>query len=1371
MSTIPTRRSGRIPIKRSYAFSGVDGSGTSSSESEAEWVPPKIEVEDAIDDDDEFEYDVPDEDPLALSSLDESEFNESKKVVKKRTTNKVRDVRSRARKNAAVKIRIKVEDENNKEASQASLKSTSASRNVGEKTAPSVDEELSSDVCKNDLKGTKQGQSDVQENVQEPHSSSNPSQEDKRKRKKEYDKRRYQNMTDEERERRVALKRLRRQRKKRLVKGGDEDTNDDDSFDSCLELESDDECGDGQDEKQRDGTSEEKRQQKRERERLRYQNMSKEERARRLELKRLRRQRRNLGLSCDDIGKQSDKKTDEKTGTAKSRKRKVTMEQLIRRREKERIRYQNMTEEQRAKRVEAQRQRRLQMTPEELEALRLRRRNMTAEEIAQDDEQFKFQQRMQWYLARHAKLATMTEEERKQEQRDIYLGRYAKKVMNETPEQRQERLERQREKYRQKRLNMTPEQQHRFRGLVRNWMTKNGKIKKYSEMSEEDKEKMRAFQREKLKQETPEQRERRLARYKRNTERRRILITMQDEGMSKEEADNKLRISRPDLYPDPAQTGVKKGRQPLPPGATYQYKPKAPYKSAPGRKPTVTQEELEAYLARRERRKNRNQSESQENEPSNSNHESEITSEFTSELPGPQPSHSPTIISSNSPNDVSATPGIEDSEATHRIENAELGTTSENIYVINSFTISNQVSHYSDQASETNGREISQNDNAIEFKLEFTTVDPQETIFLVPEGTEVSNIYMEAVDTNITSPVASPFGGDHECHDGDDDDSQSLHEINYFDAKIDSVSDDLQSEVALPSGSSTNVNEGEQSKVQDIGKEITLKVKNPRLRPEVSEGIEPSEYFCEVCGKVFKSKRYFNEHMEAQHSEERKIFRCPHEGCDKEFRLSVYVLRHFYQVHASDSRLRKNYSTTEAKDETNVETEATVCPYCGKCLNCATGLAKHIYNIHEYNPEKAVGFMCQHCSRTFKEKCTLDDHIRRIHLGMDNKCDICGRTFQSPMKLWKHKVDAHDMKDLDPSSVSSKIKIVECEHCGVKLFRGMKTHIQNEHPEHLEAYMKCHKKPAVSREKRLKYEMKRRNNPLVCIQCNKSFTRTYGYRIHMKKFHILPLISADEKNPFNCEKCQKTFVSEKQLVKHILTKHAKLSDIRVFWVGDDEVEKLKLCQFCQAPQLNNHLYKVHLYDKHVEDILNRFKKSVDEEKNRVERQDLSTHTCPYCDRIKKTTDLGMVSHIRQKHPGESYEKYLNKQPKPNKKDATSTKVSRRIKTVKKGGRVKKMSAEDKDDIDINIKPSRKSSRVRTLSRRYRNEESSEEDNASVKRRRRIQFEKLLVPSAPVELTLGDKKLLNKYKDISWHIPVVLLQKLKDVELPKPKFIR
>jgi len=45
------------------------------------------------------------------------------------------------------------------------------------------------------------------------------------------------------------------------------------------------------------------------------------------------------------------------------------------------------------------------------------------------------------------------------------------------------------------------------------------------------------------------------------------------------------------------------------------------------------------------------------------------------------------------------------------------------------------------------------------------------------------------------------------------------------------------------------------------------------------------------------------------------------------------------------------------------------------------------------------------------------------------------------------------MKDLEPTEVSSKIKTTTCEHCGIKLFRGMKAHVEKEHPENLEAYV------------------------------------------------------------------------------------------------------------------------------------------------------------------------------------------------------------------------------------------------------------------------------------------------------------------------------
>jgi len=65
-----------------------------------------------------------------------------------------------------------------------------------------------------------------------------------------------------------------------------------------------------------------------------------------------------------------------------------------------------------------------------------------------------------------------------------------------------------------------------------------------------------------------------------------------------------------------------------------------------------------------------------------------------------------------------------------------------------------------------------------------------------------------------------------------------------------------------------------------------------------------------------------------------------------------------------------------------------------------------------------------------------------------------------------------------------------------------------------------------------------------CDKCNKTFTRKYAYRLHMQKFHILPQ-SKDAENFSSCEKCQTTHINEKELVKHILARHAVSQWVRL----------------------------------------------------------------------------------------------------------------------------------------------------------------------------------------------------------------------------------
>ena len=75
-----------------------------------------------------------------------------------------------------------------------------------------------------------------------------------------------------------------------------------------------------------------------------------------------------------------------------------------------------------------------------------------------------------------------------------------------------------------------------------------------------------------------------------------------------------------------------------------------------------------------------------------------------------------------------------------------------------------------------------------------------------------------------------------------------------------------------------------------------------------------------------------------------------------------------------------------------------VCPYCKKEFREKRSLDKHIRAIHEAERP----FPCEHCSELFRNQIELKAHINRHLKDYPYKCDVCSMTFQKQEALTTH---------------------------------------------------------------------------------------------------------------------------------------------------------------------------------------------------------------------------------------------------------------------------------------------------------------------------------------------------------------------------------
>jgi len=86
------------------------------------------------------------------------------------------------------------------------------------------------------------------------------------------------------------------------------------------------------------------------------------------------------------------------------------------------------------------------------------------------------------------------------------------------------------------------------------------------------------------------------------------------------------------------------------------------------------------------------------------------------------------------------------------------------------------------------------------------------------------------------------------------------------------------------------------------------------------------------------------------------------------------------------------------------------CNDCEKMFGSSTKLYAHTQAVH------VIGsFVCEFCSKEFKNRYYLRNHVRLIHesvqTGTVHMCDICSKSFKNSNNLWHHKNAVHDTKE------------------------------------------------------------------------------------------------------------------------------------------------------------------------------------------------------------------------------------------------------------------------------------------------------------------------------------------------------------------------
>lgn len=145
---------------------------------------------------------------------------------------------------------------------------------------------------------------------------------------------------------------------------------------------------------------------------------------------------------------------------------------------------------------------------------------------------------------------------------------------------------------------------------------------------------------------------------------------------------------------------------------------------------------------------------------------------------------------------------------------------------------------------------------------------------------------------------------------------------------------------------------------------------------------EQKPHECSVCGELFSDSEDLDGHLESH--EAQKPYRCS--ACGKSFRLNSHLLSH-RRIHLQTSGLEP---VQKAEPDTASGTVgggpggllAFQCCDCGRAFQRPEQLARHRSSTHLR--DSARPFQCRYCVKSFSQNCDLLRH-QRLHMKRRSK--------------------------------------------------------------------------------------------------------------------------------------------------------------------------------------------------------------------------------------------------------------------------------------------------------------------------------------------------------------------------------------------------
>lgn len=245
-----------------------------------------------------------------------------------------------------------------------------------------------------------------------------------------------------------------------------------------------------------------------------------------------------------------------------------------------------------------------------------------------------------------------------------------------------------------------------------------------------------------------------------------------------------------------------------------------------------------------------------------------------------------------------------------------------------------------------------------------------------------------------------------------------------------------------------------------------------------NDGSPAQKYKCEICGKVYSSPYYIEQHMQLHlYGADSKLCKI----CHKRF--------------ATDGGLKSHLSV-----HTNIRPFA--CKVCGKTFRLAQGLTQHNLIHTGERP-----FKCTHCAAAFRQKASLQQHFIGIHTTeRPHACVVCDKRFKT-----KDRMIVHFRRHTGERPYA-------CQVCN----RGFASSSQLS--THKLVHTDARKKQTVQRAKGRPPRHGAGENAYACTVCDKRFKSKVHLAVHFR-------LHTGER-PFQCSVCHKRFTNATTLQLH-----------------------------------------------------------------------------------------------------------------------------------------------------------------------------------------------------------------------------------------------